>query len=173
MEEVWKDIKNYEGLYQVSNLGRIRNSNHIILKQYKNHKGYLITQLSKKGKHCTIIVHRIVAKAFIPNLDNKPQINHINCNKVDNRVENLEWVTNDENKLHAKQHNLCKSLKGGENPRAKKVNQYDLNGNLIKQWDCINDITRNFKIKTGSNISLCCKYKNLTAYGYIWRYSEE
>ena len=184
-EEIWKDIEGYEGLYQVSDLGRIRNFQNKIMKQHKNHKGYLIIQLSKEGRRKTLIVHRLVAKAFIPNKNNKEQINHINCNKADNNIENLEWVTNEENKKHAKLHGLCKSSqRGGKNKRAKKVNQYDLKGNLIKKWDCMNDIARYFKLKSVSNISECCKnkkimtrngkeYQTKRAYGYIWKYNEE
>lgn len=182
-EEIWKDIKGYEGYYKASNLGRIKNSKGKILKQYKNHKGYLILQLSKDGKSKTFIVHRLIAQAFIPNEENKEQVNHINCNKEDNNIENLEWVTNTENKKHARMHGLCKSsIKGGKNLRAKKVNQYDLYGNLVKQWNCINDIGRSFKLKSVSNICECCKnkkikdkngkeYKYKTAYGFIWKYA--
>lgn len=185
MQEVWKNIEEYKGLYQVSNLGRIRNSKNKIMRQYKNHKGYLIIQLSKEGRSKTLIVHRIVAKAFIPNKNNKEQINHINCNKNDNNIKNLEWVTNKENKKHAQLHGLCKSSPiGGKNKRAKKVNQYDLKGNLIKKWDCMNDIARHFKLKSVSNISECCKNKKIkdkngkkyqvkTAYGFIWKYNND
>lgn len=190
-KEIWKDIEGYEGLYQVSNLGKIKalprktgftyNKKERIIKQYKNRKGYYITQLSKNGVPKTIIVHRIVAKTFVINQNNKAQVNHINCNKEDNRAENLEWVTNDENKKHAKEHGLCKSLKGGENPRAKSVNQYDLKGNFIKKWECLSDVARYLKIKNPADICACCKnkvikdkngkeYYRKTAYGFIWKY---
>lgn len=171
-EENWKDVVGYEGIYKISTLGRIKNSKNKIIKQYKNHKGYLITQLSKCKDKKTFIVHRLVAGTFIPNPENKPQVNHINCNKEDNRVVNLEWVTNNENKLHAKENGLCKAIKGGQNPLAKKINQYDLDGNLIKKWDCINDVVRCFDLKTGANICECCKGNLKTAYGYIWKYAE-
>lgn len=202
MEEIWKDIEGYEGFYQVSNLGRIKSLEKNIkrispkgneytvkypekmLKQYGNHRGYLITQLSKSGKSESCLVHRIVAQAFIPNYEDKAQINHKNCNKQDNRIENLEWVTNNENRLHAMKNGLCKGLKGKENPNSKKVNQYDLNGKLLKQWECMSDIARYYKVKNVSNISECCKrrkrkdkngkeYYSKTAYGYIWRYVDE
>lgn len=202
MEEIWKDIENYEGLYQVSNLGKIKSlSKNVkrisskgksytiyypekLLKQYESKKGYLITQLSKNGKAETCIVHRMVAQTFISNPENKPQINHKNCNKKDNRIDNLEWVTNIENKLHAKNNGLCKGLKGKENSKSKKINQYDLNGNFIKQWGCIQDIARALKINYISNICSCCKERKIkdkngkeyctkTAYGYIWKYAKE
>ena len=171
MEETWKDIKNYQGIYQISNLGKIKNNKGKLLKQFKNHKGYLTIQLSKNGDSKTYTVHRLVAQAFIPNPDNKPQINHKNCNKEDNKIDNLEWCTNNENKAHAKINGLCKSSpKGGSNLRAKKVIQYDIEGRIIRKWDCIQDIVRCFKIATGSNIIGCCKHKAKTAYGYKWEY---
>lgn len=170
MEEVWKDIKGYEGLYQVSNFGKIK-SKRKILKQFINHKGYFIIQLSKRNISKTYIVHRLIAEAFIPNTENKPQVNHKDGNKQNNCIDNLEWCTNNENKAHAKINKLCKSSPIGEkNIRAKKVIQYDLNGNFIKKWNCINDIKRGFKLSSASNISLCCKSKLRTAYGFKWKY---
>ena len=149
MIEEWKDAINYNGLYQVSNLGRIRNTKEKIIKQYKDHKGYLITQLTNGKTSKTIRVHRLIAMTFIPNIKNKAQVNHINCNKADNRIENLEWVTNNENKIHAKRHGLCKSsIKGEKNKRAKRVNQYNLDGKLVRKWNCMNDIARIAKLIT-------------------------
>ena len=113
--ELWKDIKGYEGLYQVSNLGRVKSlknkSNHIneiILKQGKDRKkGYMNVSLSVNSKTKTFKVHKLVATHFIPNIDNKLQVNHKNGDKSDNRVINLEWVTCKENIKHAWNNNLC------------------------------------------------------------------
>lgn len=102
MTEIWKDIKGYENLYQISSLGRVRRitktNGYKILKQSTNpQSGYIQVALSKNGK-CTVYkVHQLVAKHFISNLDNKPCIDHINTDKTDNRVENLRWCTQKEN----------------------------------------------------------------------------
>ena len=124
MKEIWKDIPGYEGLYKVSNLGRIRSLNHIaryrnkyggvsvceikgVIKRpsqsgngYKKGNGYLSVTLSKDGVSERMNVHRIVATVFIPNPGNKPQVNHLDGNKSNNRVDNLEWCTAEENMRH-------------------------------------------------------------------------
>ena len=102
-EEVWKPIKDYEGLYEISNLGRVRNLNYKgsgkgkILKNTKDSKGYLIVGLTKNGKRKLFKIHRLVAEAFIPNPEDKPFIDHINTIRDDNRIENLRWCTQKEN----------------------------------------------------------------------------
>ena len=114
-EEEWKAIQGYEGIYEVSNFGNVRSlprykrgnldSKVFIegktIKQVKNNRGYYIVQLSKNNKVKNFSVHRLVAEAFIPNPNNFPQVNHINGNKKDNRVENLEWVSASTNVKHA------------------------------------------------------------------------
>jgi hypothetical protein len=124
--EIWKPISGYNGYYEVSNLGRVRSitrkiertdPNDITKKRLFTYKGKLVPfWLTKKG-YCRLticingickkyLVHRLVADAFIPNNENKLQVNHINCVKTDNRVENLEWVTNYENYLHSVENGL-------------------------------------------------------------------
>ena len=107
MSEEWRDIEGYEGFYQISNLGNVKSltnrSNHKeekILKLNTNGKYYLVN-ICKNTKKKTLLIHRLVAKAFIDNPNNLPQINHINGNKLDNRVENLEWCTCRENIIHS------------------------------------------------------------------------
>ena len=92
MKEIWKDIKGYEGLYQVSNFGRVKSSTKILANRLSK-RGYYIVTLYKNAKGVTKTVHRLVAQAFIPNPDNLPQVNHKDENKLNNRVDNLEWCT--------------------------------------------------------------------------------
>lgn len=182
--EIWKDIEGYEGLYQVSNLGRIksfpRRGTHVkvehILSTNKNHKGYLVVILTKKCKRKKFSIHRLVAKAFISNPNNLPQVDHIDDNKENNRVENLQWITNEDNRKKAwltGAITLEKNYKRGkDNCHARIVNQYDLNGNFIKKWYCIKDIQDKLGFDN-RNISACCRKKRPTAYGYKWEYLVE
>ena len=170
MQEIWKDVKDYEGLYQVSNTGKVRSlKRHIILKPSHNHKGYLHIILYKNAKSKVGIIHRLVAEAFIPNLENKPQVNHINGIKTDNNSDNLEWCTNAENQRHAFALGLQTNV-GNDNPKVRKINQYDLQGNFIKCWNSFYDIehTLNF---SRSSIWRCCTHKYKQSHGYIWRYT--
>lgn len=110
-KEEWKPIKNYETLYEVSTLGNVRSIKGKIKKLQKRSNGYLYVGLSKNGKSKTVKVHRLVAEAYIDNPDNKPIVNHINSNRSDNRVDNLEWVTASENMIHShKKEYKCRIL---------------------------------------------------------------
>lgn len=120
-QEIWKDIKGYEGKYQVSNFGNVRslmyhNAKEIkrisLLKPATDGSGYFRCALSKNNILTTFKVHRLVAQAFIPNPNNYPQINHIDGNKKNNRVENLEWCTNSMNQIHAYSNNLNQGARG-------------------------------------------------------------
>lgn len=100
MAEIWKDIENFEGLYQISSKGRIRRitkTRKKLLKLCINNGGYYIANLCKNNKRTLVKVHQLVAQAFIPNPENKPCIDHINTDRTDNRVANLRWVTHKEN----------------------------------------------------------------------------
>lgn len=110
MEEIWRDIEGYEGLYQVSSFGRVKSFDSIdkldrirkgrVLKGIKDVKGYLLVNLYKNSIVSTKTIHRLVAQVFIPNPENKPQVNHIDENKTNNMVSNLEWSTSKENNNH-------------------------------------------------------------------------
>ena len=172
MKEEWKDIVGYEGLYQVSNLGRIRairNSAYKILEGQKKQSGYIGCALSKNGIIKHYRVHRLVAEAFIQNAENKPQVNHINGIKTDNNVKNLEWCTAKENINHSYKVGLSKGRRDGKNVLSKKIRQYSLDGVLIKEWESAMQIQREMGFNN-SAISACCLNKQKQSYGYVWRH---
>lgn len=184
--EVWKDIKGYEELYQVSNYGRIKSLNYNRTKKEKimslnnDSWGYLIVGLYK-SKRKNFRVHRLVAETFISNPENKPQVNHIDGNKQNNIVSNLEWVTQNENMKHSWDHKLHivteKVKRTSKNngkingkKRAKKINQFDVNGNYIRTWESAIIVSSQLGINN-TNISKCCKGIQKTAGGYVWEYA--
>ena len=140
MEEIWKDIEGYEGLYQVSNLGRVKSLNRDhqansrwgktmkrvikekLLKEDKTGR-YLRVSLSKNGIKQRFSINRLVAQAFIPNIKNKPQVNHKDGNRDNNQVENLEWCTAKENMQHARSNNLITNIPIGENHPSSKLSK--------------------------------------------------
>ena len=123
-EEIWKEIE-ING-YFVSNTGKIKGRSGKELKQQTNHNGYLVVCLQpngRKGGYKGLRVHILVAKAFLPNPENKPQVNHIDGNKSNNNVKNLEWCTNQENVIHAYKMGLCKIKRGEDNYWSKLTNE--------------------------------------------------
>ena len=126
--EIWKDIKGFEGCYQISNKGRVKSLARQCGTHYQQEKirklsltkdGYVKVRLMSKDKDITARVHRLVAEAFIPNLENKPTVNHIDGNKENNCVENLEWATLEEQMQHAYDNNLKVAHRGEANSQAK------------------------------------------------------
>ena len=182
-QEIWKDIKGYEGLYQVSNLGRVKslerqvwnrfqmvNKPEKILKPRSNYKGYVVYALFNHNKRKDYKGHWLVLSMFKDNPENKPQINHINGIKDDNRLCNLEWCTNSENQIHAIKTGLRKIYRGKDNPTSKHVLQCDMDGNVIKEWECISDAIRFYGT---THIIDCCKGKRNFAKGFKWKYKEK
>nr|WP_312578233.1 NUMOD4 domain-containing protein [Sedimentibacter sp.] len=170
MQEIWKDVKGYEGLYQVSNLGRIKSiRNNIILKQRLDKDGYCIINLSNNGMQKHYRVHRLVAETFITNDNAKPQVNHLDGNKTNNYTSNLEWVTGKENLHHAIRNGLFTEDMMICKPR--KVNQLDMNGNKLKLFNSLREAQRVLDI-AHSNISVACSNPNKSAGGYKWKYAE-
>lgn len=171
--EVWKDIKGYEGLYQISNLGRVKSlsrtitvidNNRIysktlkqkILYQELHNKGYLNVTLYKNKKYKTLYVHRLVAEAFIDNYQSKSQVNHIDGNRKHNNVLNLEWVTNQENNQYAFDSGLRKT---------KKV--ICINDNKI--FDNCKKASEHYEINC-KMIHACCTKERKTTKGMVFEY---
>ena len=179
-KEIWKDIKGYEGLYQISNLGRVKNTKrNIIRKPTLCKNGYLYVDLWKENKRSKKTIHRLVAEHFLENNNNYTDINHIDGNKQNNILINLEFCNRSYNLKEAYRLKLRKIVKPMLNkknslcPTSKKVNQYNLQNNFIKQWESTMEVERQLGIKH-THISGCCLNKKncKTAGGYIWKYAE-
>lgn len=170
MKEIWKDIVDYEGLYQVSNFGRVKSlwfGQERIMKPYKNKKGYLQLILCKEGKQKHLYVHRLVAQAFIDNPDNLPEVNHRDENKENNRVENLEWC----NRLYNCTYGTARERI--TKAKSKTVYQYTLDGEFVREWSSTAEVQRQTGWKQG-NISTCCIGKRLKSiYGFRWSYTPQ
>lgn len=177
-EEIWKNIDDYEGLYQISSIGKLKRTEGYdsrghyrkekILKPKIDKDGYYEYALSKNGKVRYFRAHRLVAEAFIPNPENKPCIDHINCIRSDNRIENLKWCTNKEN------HNNPLSIVNHSRANYIPIIQYSLNGEILKIWDSA--ITAENNTNTHHQaIAKCCKnrYGCKSAGGCKWRYLED
>lgn len=192
---MWKKIEDFEN-YEVSANGEVRSLNYArsgesgLLKPQMSSNGYLVVGLSKNNKHCTKTVHRMVAQAFIPNPCRLRDVDHINGDRTDNRVENLRWCSHKDNtnynicrhrmseahtgKILSDQHrsNISKGNKGKPKPYCeKKINQYSLDGEFIKTWKSTMEIERELGFRH-NNISNACKGKLKTAYNYKWKYFE-
>lgn len=183
LNEIWRDIKGYEGYYQVSNFGRIKSlerydalGHH--LKEFimkPTYSRYLRVTLSKNSVQKLLSVHRLVAEAFIPNPNNLPCVNHKDENRCNNFVyidengnyvpelSNLEWCTQKHNTNWGKRNSKISKSK------YKAILQFDLDGNFIKEWPSAMQIHKELNYSVAS-ISLCCRGKQKTAYGFIWKF---
>lgn len=174
MEEIWKDVDGYEGRYKVSNTGKVigtrkfKSPSRKYLVQVEDKYGYLRVCLFKDGKRTNALVHRLVANAFLPKVSGKEQINHLDENKKNNRLENLEWVDTRENSNYGTRN--VRISKSKLNTNCKKVIQFDKNLNEIMVWPSICEVKRELGYETAA-ISRCCLGKQETSYGYIWRHA--
>ena len=168
-QEIWENVKGYEGLYLVSSFGRVlsapRNGTkqcwHLLSPHYVG--GYIQYVLSKNDKKVEKKAHRLVAEAFLPNLENKREVNHIDGDKYNNSLENLEWTTSSENQLHAF-YVLGKGIK--------PVKQLSKEGKTIKVWRSMQEAGASLGIFVG-DISRAARNIRKTAGGYKWQYAEE
>lgn len=182
--EIWKDIKGFEGRYQISNLGNVKSlnyGNHGYAKNLVpkiNNQGYKWVELvSAKGKKC-FLIHRLVAKAFIDNPFNYPIINHKDENPLNCKIDNLEWCTVAYNNKYSRDRHFKEKPKKENDYKRKykkytfiKINQVDLSGGFIKQWKNLAEIRRE-KNYHSTSIKECCEGKRKTAYGYKWEFAE-
>ena len=179
--EIWKDIKGYEGLYQVSNEGRVKSLARWIdgvnygkpCKKYRKEKimnqqevkgGYMRVALCKKNKHHSYQVHRLVYETFEGDIPNDLQVNHIDENKKNNCLENLNLMTPKENM------NWGTNRQRAAEKYKKTLYQYDKNNNLICVFDSIKSACEKYNIFQG-NISSCCSGKMKTYKGYKWSFN--
>ena len=177
MDEIWKDIKDYEGLYQVSNWGRVKSFDTYkkgkngsirfykgkILKLKTNKDGYSQIGLWKNGKRKYFLVHRLVAEAFISNTDNLPCVNHKDENKQNNVVSNLEWCSAQYNNTYGTRIERV-ALK-----KKKPVLQYTLDGAFVREWASAKQSEREDGFDS-TNICKCCQGKIKTHKDFIWKY---
>ena len=163
--ETFVKIEGFEK-YEVSNLGRVRNiESGRTLKPRPNKEGYLRHCLYKNNKKKELSLHRIIATAFIDNPGKKPQVNHIDENKTNNDLSNLEWCTERENAIHGTR------MKRIAEKLSKKVIQLDLNDNVLNEFESMNQAERETGIDE-SSISRCCNGERKSAGGFKWRKNE-
>lgn len=197
-KEIWKDIKGYEGLYEVSNMARIRTVPHLmtakdgrkmiipakIRKQSIDWHGYLYVKVRRGNKQTSLRVHRAIMEAFVPNPYDKPFIDHINTIKTDNRIENIKWVTAHENTQNLitlerikdactedeiKRQIQVKKDNGTWNGR--KVFQYSKDGAFIAEYETLSDAAKVLNKdarRCSGNISIAVDNPRRSAYGYKW-----
>lgn len=195
--EIWKPVAGYEGLYEVSNMGRIRSTDRIrnsiqdgivirshlkgkVMKPFYNHSGYLLIDLFKNGVRKTFSVHRLVASAFVPNPYKKPCVNHLDETHDNNCADNLEWCTQKENMNYGTApQRISKKIKErwerGEMKRRPKrqVAKYSLDGKLLEVYPSYLEATRACgSTSNGSAIINCIQGRHNTSYGYKWGYYE-
>lgn len=178
---MWKEIKGYEGYYEVSNEGRVRSLTRTILDSRgvlrtlsgsemklseSTHRdrggdGYFVVNLRRDHTSNVCPVHRLVAEAFIPNDDNLPTVNHKDGDKHNNHVSNLEWASYADNNIHALEHNL-------RQPRGNRIAQYSLDGSLVSTYQSTCEAARQTGISRGM-ISHCLNGRCNKADGFVWK----
>lgn len=184
----WRFINGFGNYFKISNIGNVkkiekfvlfRNKYLIVPEHYlaktRDKNGYLKVKIFYENKRKNIFIHRLVAIAFLNNPENKPQVNHKDGVKNNNKLKNLEWSTNKENVAHAfnilNRNGSHTGLLGAKNKSSKAVIQFSKDKQFIKNWESMADVFRELNISTGA-ISACCKERKgfNTAGGFIWRY---
>ena len=196
-KEIWSPVKNYEGYYQVSSYGRVRSADRVIidsdgvkrllkgkiLKPAKNNNGYFLCGLCKNGQMKYVLIHRLVAEAFIPNPSNLPEVNHKDENKTNNSVflkkdgsvdlgkSNLEWCTRSYNINYGTRNKQVAEKRLNSPKFSKPVLQIDINtGRVISEYPSVMEAARKLNINNGG-ISMCCLRKRKTYKRFKWKYA--
>lgn len=182
MEEIWKDIERFEGCYQVSTLGNVRSIDRYVkcgengikfqlgktLKQSKNKYGYMQVRLSKSRKNkFSYTVHRLVAIAFIPNDNNYDQVNHIDGNKQNNYIENIEWCDNSYNQIHAYQNGLQDRSKYYAGRKRRMVAKLSKDLQILSVYETVTQAAKENEISESCVDRVCLKQRKTTN-GYKW-----
>lgn len=163
---IWKDIPGYEGIYKISSDGRVISVNGI-RKAEMSKTGYWRISLWNKGKGKHFFIHRLVAMAFIPNPNHYDLVNHIDGNKLNNNVENLEWCNLSQNVRHAYRTGLV-------HPATTKVIQYTKDFVKVKEWNSIREACDELKLNHANIVTVCSQRTNRKVCGgFIWRYAKE
>ena len=184
--EIWKDIEGYEGIYQVSNLGRVRSLDRTyilkngrqqsakgcIMSQFDTKDGYKSVRLRTSESRKTFRVHRLVAMAFIENPHNLPIINHKDENKINNCVDNLEWCNQEYNVCYGSSLQRLSVTHKNHPNLSKPIEQYTMDGLFIKSYPSAAEAERQTGIYA-VNISMCCRGKYSQSGGYKWKYKEK
>lgn len=179
--EVWKDMKGYEGYYKISAFGKIRSLDRVTVNgrrlkgkaiRTRTSKGYTIVTLHKEGNRKTFLVSRLVALNFLNNPANKSEVNHIDEDKSNNHVSNLEWCTSKENANHGSRNKrIANAMINKDETRARGVAMLDKNnGEVLKEFRAVNEAYRYLNRAANGNISKACRENKRTVYGYKWRF---
>jgi hypothetical protein len=174
--EIWRDVTGYEGIYQVSNYGKVKSlykKQANIVTPHIDKKGYHIIRLWRGGNQDTRLLHRLVAQAFVPNHANKPHINHKDGNKSNNYWSNLEWCTPSENNKHSFAIGL-KTITAKQKARASQANskpiyQLDRFNNIVRRWPSITLAAKTLGFSL-QHISNCCRGSRKTCGGFVWAF---
>ena len=189
-EEIWKDVVGYEGLYEVSNLGRIRSLDRVVahytagtairkgkMRSLSFDGNYLSVSFSRDGKTVTRRVHRVVAEAFIPNPNNYSDVDHIDCNKLNNHIDNLRWCTSADNTRYARENGLIHQRPYAERSewsreRSAAARRRAVIRNDGKWYKSTTDAAKDLGVSRGAVSHVLCGL-NETCQGYSFTYAEE
>lgn len=175
MQEIWKDVSGFEGMYQVSNLGRVkslRNKKPLIMRTHVNNSGYEMVRFSVKGKTYNFTVHRLVAREFCDGHTEGMVVNHKDANRLNNIADNLEWVTQKENvhdMIARGTHSVKEAHAVAHKKRRRPVIQYTKNGKEVARFKSAREASKSVNVHENC-ISRVCRGERPYSAGYSWKY---